>query len=175
MAATVDGGEEEGRPSDAPRDGLPASGGAASFVSPERRRRRADAAESSAHGGVDSGDGVAFWRPICGEEVEGATAEQTVSVDPSGEGRCGKGARRRRRGVRPSRGREREGGGLCGFFAEKPMCLLEFAIRSLASRYCGLRVRFSFSRGTFLQKRHRRVVRAVGSPADGRDRRTVVL
>ena len=70
--------------SDARGRGAPASGGAASSVSPERRRRRADAAESSTHGGVDSGDGAAFRRPICGEEVEGATAELThffLSVD----------------------------------------------------------------------------------------------
>ena len=102
---------------------LPGRGNAAACGSPERRRRRADAAESSAHGGVDSGDGAAFRQPICGEEVEGATAELPACSDSCGEEQGGRAARRRRRRLR-RRARERKGEGeYAGGFAEKSVTL----------------------------------------------------
>ena len=63
------------------------------------------------HGGVDSGDGVAFRHAKLGEEGEATTAHPAVSIDPGKEVRCGEGTRRRRRGDRPSREREKGGGG----------------------------------------------------------------
>ena len=138
--------------------------------SPERPAVSKSVALDGDRDGEKSGTSAASRRPICGEEVEGAAAERSLAVDPSGEERSGEGARRRRRGGRPSRKREREGGGLCGIFTEKSACFLEIAIRSLASRFRGLRVRFSFSSGAFLQKRHRRLLWAVRSTTDGVDR-----
>ena len=70
--------------------------------------------------GEKSATSAASRRPIYGEEVERAAAERSLAVDPSGEERSGGGARRRRRGGRPSREREREGGGSAGFLQRSP-------------------------------------------------------
>ena len=75
VAATVDDGEEEGRPSDAPGDGLPAGGGAAAYWSPERRERRAEAAADTECDSGDSGALAAAQQPISGKDGEGKTAE----------------------------------------------------------------------------------------------------
>ena len=96
------------------------------------------------HGGGDSGDGVASRHAKLGEEVEGATADQTVSVDPSGEGWCGGGVHRRRRGGGPSREREREGGGSAEFLRKSPPIFrnLHLGPSSSVAVDCGFDFRF---------------------------------
>ena len=65
--------------SDARGRGVDIGGRAAAFWSPERRRRRVDAAEGRAHGGDDSGTSAASRQVIFGEEVEATTAHLVVA------------------------------------------------------------------------------------------------
>ena len=124
------------------------------------------------HGCDESGVPQPSRHASDGEVEEGAAAELPVPVSLSREGRAG-GARRRRP---PRRGREEgEGGHSAGLFAYKPFSFSGFSNSSLSTLISGLRVLFSVSGGAFSQNRHRRVVWAVGSPTDDRDRCTVVL
>ena len=148
-------GDVPRRALDAPLRGVSQGGGAATSGSPERRRRHADAVEARGHGGDDCGAMAASRPLICGEEGGEAAAELPVRSDSCGEARGGGATRRRRR--RPA-SREREGeGGLCGNFSEKSVHFSVIAKRSLRTLKFGLRVRFPFSIGAFLQKRDRRL------------------
>ena len=138
-------------------------------------RRHADAAAARGRGGDESGEAAASRQAIVGEEAEDAAAEAATGVDPSGVARSVDGRRRRRWRVRPRAGGERGGEGFCGLFCRKVLVFLRNCAEVLRCVKYGLRVLFRISRGAFSQKRHRRLARAVGSPADGRDRCTVVL
>ena len=159
--------------SDAPGRGVAVGGGAAHFGSPERRRRRADAADGSGRGGGDYGARAASRRLICGEEGEGVAAELGVGFDLDGEQRSVEDARRRRRRPAAACGREEGRDRSTGGFTRRTSKFLAIALRSLAALKFGLRVLFTGFGGAFLQHRHGRVLRAVGSPFDGADRSTV--
>ena len=145
----------------------------------ERRRRRFKDAGAAAvtcgrgggpeHGGVNPGELRPSRRPICGEVEEDAAAELPACLDSCGEGRGGGAARRRWRDNAGVAGERRERGGSDDVFTKSTLSFPVIFYRSFLLRSCGLRVRFSVLRGAFLQKRHRRVLGAVGSTADGAD------
>ena len=94
--------------------------------------------------GVDSGARTAFRHADLGERGEATTAHPAMSVDPGKEARCGEGARRRRRGSRPSRERERKGEGYsAGAFCKKVRNFSVILKRSSVTGKSGLRVLFS--------------------------------
>ena len=88
-------------------------------------RRRGGGGGENEDDCVDPGDGAAFRQLICGEEVEGATAELPACSDSCVEERGGCATRRRRRRRRRGRAGERrrgEGeGDYAGDFAEKSL------------------------------------------------------
>ena len=100
---------------------LSKGGGAATYWSPELRRRRADAAAARDHGGVDSGGITAFWHARVSEEGAGATADVSVLGDLDGEDCGGRAPRRRcRRALR--RTREKRGKGAVRMILQKSPC-----------------------------------------------------
>ena len=108
--------------------GVPASGGAADFETPERRRRPADGAEACDDGIVDCGEVAPFRLARAGEEGERTTADVSVCADLDGEGRNGGGARRRRR-RRRVRGRERRREGECAkYYDGVPVLVRNFIL-----------------------------------------------
>ena len=77
--------------------------------------------------------------------------------DPNGRV-CSGGTTRRRRWQPSGAARERRGkGGSDDGFAERTLSFSVIVYRSFLLRSCGLRVRFSVLRGTFLQNCHERV------------------